>query len=59
LFDVQADPYEVKNLAAEPAHQDRLIAMRKLLDDWVAEVGDKGEIMENPLDIHGSYFKKA
>ena len=59
LFDLQADPHEVKNLAADPSHQDRLIAMRKLLDGWLAEVGDKGEIMENPLDIYGSYFKKA
>ena len=59
LFDLQADPYEVKNLAADPAHRDRLTAMRKLLDGWLAEVGDKGETMENPLDIYGSYFKKV
>jgi arylsulfatase A-like enzyme len=58
LFDLQTDPWEVKNLASDPAQQDRLVRMRKLLDEWIAEVGDKGEIMENPLDIYGSYFGK-
>lgn len=58
LFDLQSDPHEVKNLAADPVRQDRLLSMRRTLDDWLADTGDKGEVMENPVDIYQSYFKK-
>ena len=58
LFDLQSDPHEVKNLARDPAHHDRLLSMRKTLDDWLAETGDKGEVMENPVDVYESYFGK-
>jgi hypothetical protein len=58
LYDVQEDPHEVNNLAAAPGHQPRLLAMRKLLDNWIAETGDKGDVMENPVDIYESYFGK-
>jgi hypothetical protein len=30
--------------------------MRKTLDNWLAETGDKGEVMENPVDVYESYF---
>jgi arylsulfatase A-like enzyme len=58
LYDVQEDPHEVKNLAAAPEHKTRLLAMRKLLDNWIADTGDKGDVMENPVDIYESYFAK-
>jgi arylsulfatase A-like enzyme len=58
LYDVQEDPHEVNNLAAAPGQQPRLLAMRKLLDNWIAETGDKGDVMENPVDIYESYFGK-
>ena len=55
LFDLSADPHEVKNLAAEPQHADTLKEMRKLLDDWVVETKDQGWMMEDPLDIMRGY----
>ena len=58
LYDTQTDRWEVKNLASDPAHQDRLLSMRKLLDNWIAEIGDKGDQMENPIHIYQSYFGK-
>jgi N-sulfoglucosamine sulfohydrolase len=58
LYDLQSDPHEVKNLASEPAQQDRLLSMRKTLDKWIAETGDKGYIMEDPVEIYSSYFGK-
>ena len=56
LYDLASDPHEVKNLASDRSHQDRLLSMRKTLDDWLSETGDKGEIMENPVDVYQSYF---
>ncbi|HOD84272.1 MAG: Arylsulfatase [Planctomycetes bacterium ADurb.Bin126] len=40
LYDLQADPYEVKNLAADPACQDTLQRMRKALRDWQLDIRD-------------------
>jgi N-sulfoglucosamine sulfohydrolase len=34
LFDLEADPDEVTNLAGDPAHADRLAAMRDRLEAW-------------------------
>ena len=34
LFDVQADPLETTNLAGDPAHAERLAAMRRRTLDW-------------------------
>ncbi len=46
LYDVQADPYEIKNLANDPTYADDLARMRSALDAWRAEVGDMGELAE-------------
>ena len=58
LYDLKADAHEVRNLAVDKAHADRLLSMRKLLDNWLADVGDKGDVMENPIDIYQSYYGK-
>lgn len=42
LYDVLADPHEVNNLAADPAHAADLSDMRARLDAWIAETGDLG-----------------
>jgi arylsulfatase A-like enzyme len=57
LFDLENDPHEVNNLARDAAQAERLLAMRKLVDDWVKETGDHGATMEDPVDIYRSYFK--
>jgi len=46
LYDVQADPWEIKNLAQFPKHQDVLKRMRSLLDQWIKETHDKGQTPE-------------
>jgi N-sulfoglucosamine sulfohydrolase len=46
LYDTEADPWEINNLAADPAYSDDLNRLRMVLDDWRAEVGDMGEIDE-------------
>ncbi len=51
LYDLQNDPHEVNNLAGHPEFDDRLIEMRKILDDWMDETGDVGGISEDPAVV--------
>ena len=48
LFDIQADPWEVNNLAASPKHQAVLKQMRGRLDLWIKDTNDRGEQPEDP-----------
>ncbi len=42
LYDLQVDPYEVKNLAQAQQHRQTLKQLRILLDEWIADTEDKG-----------------
>ncbi len=42
FYDTQADPFEMTNLAANPAHRAKMDAMSNLLDAWMAQQGDEG-----------------
>jgi arylsulfatase A-like enzyme len=55
LFDLAADPHEVRNLALDPRHTAKLRELRGLVDKWVVESGDQGGAMEDPLDIFRGY----
>ena len=46
LYDTQRDPWEIGNLADDPAYAPELERLREALDDWRDEVGDMGEIPE-------------
>ena len=46
LFDTQADPHELQNVADNPEHADRISAMRQELDMWMAATGDPGTMPE-------------
>lgn len=46
LYDVAADPHEVNNLAADPAHAAGLAEMRARLDAWIADTDDQGAYPE-------------
>lgn len=41
LYDVQADPFQLSNLADNPNYQSSLAAMRTMLDEWIIEFDDK------------------
>ncbi len=47
LYDLDADPHEVKNLAGDPAHTAELKRHRKILADWMKETDDKGQYPES------------
>jgi len=59
LYDLQQDPHEINNLAEVPAHAERRKAMRRMLDEWVQQSGDKGNLMEDPVEIYNDFFKRA
>jgi uncharacterized sulfatase len=42
LYDLQADPEETRNLAADPAQATTLARLRRELDGWMAQQGDRG-----------------
>jgi len=49
LFDTEADPHEVNNLADAPEHQQTLARMRPVLESWMREVEDLGFVPEMEL----------
>lgn len=49
LFDIEADPYETKNLATEAAFESILIDMRKRLSTWVKGMPDLSFYPEHHL----------
>lgn len=49
LYDTQADPHEIHNLAADPAYQSELKRLRAALDAWLATVGDMGRLSEEEM----------
>ena len=46
LYDTQADPWQIENLAESPEHQATLERMRKALHDWQIQTRDLGFLSE-------------
>lgn len=42
LYDLKADPHEIRNLAEDPEYSSQLMAMRQRLDRWIVETDDHG-----------------
>ncbi len=49
LYDCQSDPYNIRNLADSPQHQEVLQRMRKAHEQWVMEIVDLGFLPEADL----------
>jgi arylsulfatase A-like enzyme len=56
LYDLAADPHELKNLAADPARAATLAKMRAALDDWITRTDDKGRTPE-PEAVYLNYIR--
>ena len=46
LYDLDSDPFEVKNLASDPAHAAALKRLRGELENWQDKIGDQGLVPE-------------
>jgi uncharacterized sulfatase len=55
LYDCDADPYEVRNLAESPAAEcvAKLKELRGVLDEWIVQTKDLGEVEEKELIKRG------
>lgn len=53
LYDCDADPHQINNLAASPKHAAVLKEMRAALDSWITETRDLGAIPEAELVKRG------
>ena len=51
LYDINADPFELHNLAADPKQADRLATMRRDLDAWMKQQGDQQTVFGTPLPL--------
>ncbi len=50
LYDLKADPYEIHNLADDPAQRELLRRMRGVLDKWMKDAHDLGLVPEEELN---------
>ena len=55
LYDMDKDPDQVNNLALDPAYADELKKHRKILNQWILDTGDKGEIPESTEGLRAVY----
>jgi hypothetical protein len=53
LYDAEADPHEINNLADSPKYQEKLKEMRAALDRWMKETNDLGAVPETELIKRG------
>ncbi|TWT91495.1 sulfatase family protein [Stieleria varia] len=66
LYDLNADPNEMHNLAGEERHQATLARLRQELDRWIDQTGDTGAIDESKtvdmvalMKEKTAYYEKA
>lgn len=48
LYDLDADPFEVNNLAEHPEHGETLERLRRELEAWIVDSNDQGRFPEPP-----------
>jgi arylsulfatase A-like enzyme len=49
LYDLEADPFELKNLVADPAQATALAELRQGLDAWMKSTNDSQRVAGEPL----------
>jgi hypothetical protein len=61
LYDLQEDPYEIRNLATLPDYQSTKARLSAALEVWIQETNDQGRFEEPPeiIDYWEAEMKKA
>lgn len=59
LYDVLSDPYELNNLANDPAHRELMDSLGKKLRAWMEQQGDRGNETELQATSRQKRAKKA
>lgn len=66
LYDLNADPHEMKNLAGDPEYATKLAELRKSADSWIEETGDLGAVdegltvdLESVMEEKWKYYEKV
>lgn len=49
LYDVENDPWELRNLAEDPAYATQLNELRHAMDEWQRDIGDLGLMSEDEM----------
>jgi len=49
FYDCQTDPYNLKNLINDPKYADKISEMRKVLDQHIKDIHDRGNISETEM----------
>jgi N-sulfoglucosamine sulfohydrolase len=57
LYDLSSDPYEIHNLANDPAHRETLTRLRGVLENWIRDTGDQGAEFE-PSELVAPFIKE-
>ena len=55
LYDLAADPHEIRNLAGDPQFAEALQQHRKLLAQWIEETGDQGQQPESDIGLQCTF----
>jgi N-sulfoglucosamine sulfohydrolase len=54
LYDLENDPDEIHNLAVDVAHVNVLAEYRRVLETWIQQTGDKGQVDESTGLLKGA-----
>jgi N-sulfoglucosamine sulfohydrolase len=55
LYDLETDPYEIHNLAESAEHEQTVQQLRTILERWIKETGDQGDVPESKLPEEYKY----
>lgn len=55
LYDLDADPHQINNLASHKDYDQILIKHRTILENWIDETGDQGQFPEELIQLKATY----
>ena len=55
LYDIEADPHQMHNLAPLPDFQAELFRHRAVLEEWIYDTGDQGQYSESDRQLRATY----